>query len=203
MPPIPRFACAWRRVGLFLGVLLLAGCAAQRVAPGSESPTRDALSAFALEGRFSLRQGDKNYSGRLSWRHQGANNTLMLSSPFGQGIAEITTSASGAQLTTSDGKKYSAVDAETLTTQVLGYPLPLARLTDWVRGRGAPSAAAELDAQGRLRHLRHDDWRIDYDYASDDPQAPPGALFARRSDGLELRLRIDEWSAVASADSAP
>jgi len=127
----------------------------------------------------------------------------MLSSPFGQGIAEITTSASGAQLTTSDGKKYSATDAETLTTQVLGYPLPLARLTDWVRGRGARSAASELDAQGRLWHLRHDDWRIDYDYANEDPQAPPSALFARRSDGLELRLRIDEWTALASVDGAP
>ena len=203
MPPIPRFTCACRKAGLFLGVLLLAGCAAQRVAPDSASPTRDALSAFSIEGRFSLHQEDKNYSGRLSWRHQGANNALMLSSPFGQGIAEIATGESGAQLTTSDGKKYSAVDAETLTTQVLGYPLPLARLTDWVRGRGAPSAASEVDTLGRLRHLRHDDWRIDFDYASDDPQAPPSALFARRGDGLELRLRIDEWTPLSSVDRTP
>ncbi len=200
MPPIPRFACAGRNAGFLLGMLLLTGCAALRVEPGA-SPARDALSAFSLEGRFSLRQEEKNYSGRLSWRHQGANNALMLSSPFGQGIAEITTSASGAQLTTSEGKKYSADDAETLTAQVLGYPLPLALLTEWVRGRSSRSAAAELDAQGRLRHLRHDDWRIDYDYLNDDAQAPPAALFARRSDGLELRLRIDEWTALA--DAAP
>jgi len=202
MPPIPRFVCACRRAGLLLGVLLLAACAALRVEPGA-SPARDSLSAFSLEGRFSLRQEDRNYSGRLSWRHQGGNNALMLSSPFGQGIAEITTSERGAQLTTSDGKKYSAVDAETLTTQVLGYPLPLALLTEWVRGRGTRSAASEVDTLGRLRHLRHDDWRIDYDYASDDAQAPPSALFARRSDGLELRLRIDEWTALASADARP
>lgn len=201
-----RYACACRRAGLFcllLGVLLLSGCAALRIGPGGGLPTRDALSAFALEGRFSLHQDDKNYSGRLSWRHQGASNALMLSSPFGQGIAEITTSERGAQLITSDGRKYTAVDTETLTSEVLGYPLPLALMTDWVRGRGSRSAASELDAQGRLRHLRHDDWRIDYDYANDDAQAPPLALFARRSDGLELRLRIDEWTALANADSAP
>jgi outer membrane lipoprotein LolB len=193
---------AGRKAGLLLGILLLAGCAALRVEPGAP-PARDQLSAFSLEGRFSLRQEDKNYSGRLSWRHQGANNALMLSSPFGQGIAEITTSADGAQLTTSDGKRYSAPDVETLTAQVLGYSLPLALLTEWVRGRGTRSAAAELDAQGRLRHLRHDDWRIDYDYASEAAQAPPSALFARRGDGLELRLRIDEWTALASAEARP
>jgi outer membrane lipoprotein LolB len=203
MPSISRLLCAGRRAGLFLGVLLLAGCAAQRIAPDAGLPTRDALSAFTLEGRFSLRHDDKNYSGRLSWRHQGANNAMMLSSPFGQGIAEITTSERGAQLTSSDGKKYSAVDVETLTMQVLGYPLPLAHLTDWVRGRGARSAASEVDTLGRLRHLRHDDWRIDYDYASEAAQAPPSALFARRSDGLEVRLRIDEWTALTSADSMP
>jgi len=55
MPPIPRFVCACRRAGLLLGVLLLAACAALRVEPGA-SPARDSLSAFSLEGRFSLRQ---------------------------------------------------------------------------------------------------------------------------------------------------
>jgi len=188
---------------MVLGALLLAGCTAFGDAPRAAPPPRDALSAFALEGRFSLRQESGNFSGRLSWRHQGANNALMISSPFGQGIAEIASSASGAQLTTSDGQRYAAADAETLTAQVLGYALPLALMTDWVRGRGARSAAGELDGQGRLRHLRHDDWRIDYEYANDDPQAPPSALFARHVDGLELRLRIDEWIALAGAEPGP
>jgi outer membrane lipoprotein LolB len=174
--------------------VLLAACAALPAPPAATSAARAVPSAFALEGRFSLRHEERNYSGHLSWRHAGVNNEVLLSSPFGQGIAQVTTGDSGARLTTSDGRVFAAADAETLTQQVLGYPLPLAALSDWVRGRGAAAGSAELDAYGRTLRLRHDGWRIDYAYDGDDPQALPARLFAERAGGLELRLRIDEWN---------
>ena len=49
-------------------------------------------------------------------------------------------------------------------------------------------------AGGRPLRLLSADWRIDYEYDSDDAQALPARLFAQRADGAELRLRIDEWS---------
>ncbi len=186
----------WRGAGaLFATLLWLGGCSTLAAPPTATPAQRDSLAAFALEGRFSLHHDDKNYSGRLSWRHDGANNELLLASPFGQGMAQITTSDSGARLTTSDGKVYVASNSEMLTRQVLGYPLPLAQLTDWVRGRGA-AGLAELDGQGRPLRLRHEDWRIDYEYDSSEAQALPSRLFAERADGLTLRLRIDEWSSL-------
>lgn len=191
-----------RNALLLLGALLLYGCA-NIPSSSSTPPTRDALAVFALEGRFSLRHEDRNYSGRLSWRHAGLNNELLLSSPFGQGMAEIVTSENGARLTGSDGRVYEASDAETLTRQVLGYPLPLDQLTDWVRGWDATGGIFERDALGRPLRLRHEDWRIDYGYASDDPKAPPDRIFAVRSGGFELRLRIDEWSSSSPGNREP
>ena len=194
----------WRASRLLLAIawssaLLVSGCAVVPSSPGSVGVAqREALDDFSLEGRFSLRHEEKNYSGRLSWRHSGADNELLLASPFGQGLAQITTSERGAQLAMSDGQVYAAADSELLTRQVLGYPLPLAQLTDWVRGRGA-RGDFELDGSGRPLRLRYDDWRIDYEYDSDDAQALPGRLVARRDDGLELRLRIDEWTALLPA----
>ena len=194
----------WRASRLLLAIawssaLLVSGCAVVPSSPGSVGVAqREALDDFSLEGRFSLRHEEKNYSGRLSWRHSGADNELLLASPFGQGLAQITTSERGAQLTMSDGQVYAAADSEALTREVLGYPLPLARLTDWVRGRAA-SGELELDGSGRPLLLRHDGWRIDYDYASDDAQAPPSRIVALRDDGAELRLRIDEWVALQPA----
>ena len=184
-------------------VLFLGGCA---TSPSFPLPPQATLDAFALEGRFSLRYEDKNYSGRLSWRHEGADNTVLLSSPFGQGMAEISTRLHVARLTTSDGKAYEAADAETLTRQVLGYPLPLAQLADWVRGRaeiGADSGNVERDDSGRLLRLRHEDWTIEWGYEGDDPQVPPVRVFAERADGMELRLRIDEWNSVLPREARP
>lgn len=157
---------------------------------------RAALQDFSLEARFSLRHEDKNYAGRLSWRHVGGRDDLLLASPFGQGMAEIVSDSSGVRLTTGDGKTYVAADAETLTQQALGFPLPLSHLLDWVRGTSTGSDLVVPDALGRPLRVRQDGWRIDYEYDSDDPQALPGRLFIEREGVLELRLRIDEWNVV-------
>jgi len=190
-----------RNAVFLLGALLLGGCAS--LPSSSSTPPRDALTVFTLEGRFSLRHEDKSYSGRLSWRHAGMNNELLLSSPLGQGMAEIVTSESGARLTSSDGKVYEASDAEKLTRQVLGYPLPLAKLTDWVRGWGAGARISERDVHGRPLRLHHEGWLIDYGYAGDDPLAPPDRIFAEHAGGFELRLRIDEWNSASTGKREP
>ncbi len=191
------------RVMSCLAVLLFAGCATLPAPTDKALLSHRSLDEFALEGRFSLRQGDKNHSGRLSWRHSATRDDLLLASPFGQGIAEITVNLHAATLTTSDGKTYSAAEARTLTEQVLGYALPLDLLTDWVRGRSTPADVVERDAFRRPLRLQHLDWRIEFVYDNDDPAAPPGRLFAERPGEFELRLRIDEWNALVRQKEQP
>ena len=87
-------------------------------------------------------------------------------------------------------------DVPTLTEKVLGYRLPLQRLADWVRGSAAGGEVVEQDAQGRPLRVRLEDWRIEYDYEGDDPEAPPSRLFAERIGSFELRLRIERWTAL-------
>lgn len=192
-----RLPC-FRFAGYVLLALLLTACAALPSAQG-EQPSRDSLADFSLEGRFALRYEEKNYSGRLSWRHLGNHNELLLSSPFGQGLAEIVSEPQQARLTLSDGKIYEAADAEMLTRQVLGYPLPLAQLTDWVRGRTA-GGEVDRDSFGRVLQLWHEAWKIEYDYADDEPQSPPSRIFAKNANGIELRLRIDQWRSLVSGE---
>jgi outer membrane lipoprotein LolB len=187
----------------FLSVVLcLSACSALPPSTDVRAPERDGLRSFRLDGRFSLHHEDKNYSGRLSWRHAEAeidSDEVLLASPFGQGIAEIFSDANGARLTTGDGRSYSAESAETLTQRVLGYPLPLGKLADWVRGRshrGASGESIESDAIARPLRLREEGWRIDYEYNDNAPQALPGRLFIEHvgEGGFDLRLRIDEWT---------
>ena len=189
------FLRALSRIVIVVSALSLAACAVLPTsAPEPAVLSRYALDDFVIEGRFSLRQNEQNHSGRLRWKHAGGSDEVLLSSPFGQGVAEIVADARSASLTASDGKTYSAADTESLTEQVLGYRLPLSLLADWVRGRLAPEHVAERDASGRPLTLRHEDWRVDYEYDSDAPDALPGRLFAERIGVFELRLRIDEWT---------
>jgi len=185
------------RLALLSILLGLNACAGLAPSPEAKRPPqRDALSDFTLDARFALHHADKPYFGRLSWHHSDDGEQVLLASPLGQGIAEMISNPGGARLTASDGQSYAAESIEILTQQVLGYPLPIKQLADWVRGRSTGGTREEADAYGRPLRLREEVWCIDYEYDSSAIQALPSRLFITRegAEGFDLRLRIEEWS---------
>ena len=168
--------------------LLLAACATPAfLVPAAEVE-------FELSGRIAVKYRDDAGSGNIAWRHGARVDEMLLTTPFGQGIARLARADGEITLTTQDGREFRAMDAESLTERVLGFRLPLVGLADWVRGRAAPKPAPEptreqRDAAGRLTELEQSGWRIRYlEYAD----ALPSRL-ALTFPGLELRLAISEW----------
>ena len=120
-----------------LCIALLAACATTpALAPGSAS--------FELTGRVAVHSAQEAASGQVFWRHGPAFDDLMISTPLGQGIAEIRRRSDRYTLTTADSQRISASDPEALTEQVLGWRLPLAGLPDWVRGQAYSRAEGEV-----------------------------------------------------------
>ncbi len=146
---------------------------------------------FEFTARFAARYRDEAASGQLAWRHDAARDEVLISSPFGQGLARVTRRDALVTLVTADDRRYTAADAETLTEEVLGFRLPLKGLADWVRARpaeGAPAQAA-YDGEGRLAALEQHGWKIEYqEYAGGRP-----ARMRLNYPGLELRLAISAW----------
>lgn len=137
------------------------------------------LTAFAFEGRVSVRQGEIRHHANIYWRHGSGRDEILLTTPLGQGVAELSRDASGARLVMADRREYAAPDWETLSARVFGSPLPLDGLPAWLSGR--PPAVGN-------------GWRIDYlDYQSEAADALPTLIELKR-DEMELRLKIDEWS---------
>lgn len=166
---------------------LLAGCASLSV----ERDTSTLGGGFELAGRVAVRYGGEGASGRIEWRHSPGADELLITSPFGQGVARITRRDGKVRLVAADQREYEASDAESLTESVLGWRLPLTGLPDWVQGRADPARAAEItrDAGARLSELRQDDWRIEY---QEYEGARPSKLRISR-EGLEIRLIVDHW----------
>ena len=183
------------RLLLLAAALMLAACAAPLVQPGEALPPRTSVRDFSLEARFSVAQDAERHSGRLSWRHRSEGDELQIASPFGQTVAEISIDAGRARLVTSDRRVFEAPDVQQLTREVLGYSLPINRLADWVLARdGSSSASAGArDRFGRPLAIEAEGWQISYDYEQDGADALPASVFATRTGGPELRLRIEEW----------
>jgi outer membrane lipoprotein LolB len=166
-------------------LLLLAGaCAPVELRP----PT---AVEFDLAGRIAARSGGDAFTGNLAWRHARSGDEMLISTPLGQGVARIVREGEAVQLTTAEGKQYSAADAESLTERTLGFRLPLEGLADWVQGRASPDTPARIDQapDGRLRALEQRGWRVDYlGYDGNRP-----SLMRLAYQGVDLRLAITQW----------
>ncbi len=192
--------CRSWRGGVAALALSLAGCA-QLPGFAPEAPrAKLALSAapksFRLEGRVSVKAGEESFSGGLAWHRESGAEELLLSTPLGQGVAELRGDADGVVLTDAKGKVSRAPDADALVRQALGLELPLRGLAWWVVGHPRPDAPfrAEADEAGRLAGLDQDAWHIDFSrYAPQGNTVLPGKLVARRGEDLEVRLVVDHW----------
>jgi len=163
---------------------LLAACAQLQTAPSDKT-------VFELSARLAARYGAESFSGNLAWRHAERNDEMLITTPFGQGVARIVREGDTVILTTAEPKEYRASDAESLTEEVLGFRLPLAGLADWVRARPSDDAPFknEKSADGRLQRLEQSGWRIEYmEYEGDRP-----SRMRLLYPGIELRLAISAW----------
>lgn len=187
-----------RRLGTAILPLLLlaalAGCASlpsPRQSATTMGQSAPAPRDFELSGRISVRHGETSYFTNISWQHETDRDEILLATPLGQGLAQLSRDAAGAHLRTADGRSLEAADWSALALQAFGVELPLAELSLWVIAE-AP-AEARRDDYGRPLSFLQDGWAVSYgSYASADPAARPQLIELRR-EGIALRLKIDAW----------
>ena len=186
------------RLAISLLLLLLSGCASLP-APVAAPPLKQAvIPSFQLHGRISVRHDTQAFSGNLDWRHTPTEDSFLLLSPLGQGVARINRDAQGVRLQTSDGKILQAPDAESLTQRALGFALPLTGLAQWVQAQ-AQSTDAQLryGNDGSTEKLSEQGWQIEYfNYRPVDGGLLPAKIYMEGA-GISLRLVVDSWQAPA------
>lgn len=191
-----------RRTGLLLGLLLVTGCAPLVPAPHPPAVTDrlgQPLRQFRLEGRISVKTEEEAFSGGIRWSHDNARDEILLSSPLGQGVAELRREGGAVSLTDAEGRLHEAESGEALLREVLGVSLPLEGLVHWLGAQPRPSTPYDLerDSEGHVSRLEQDGWRLEYGrYQVHEGRWLPGRIFARRGELLEFRLVVDSWQAL-------
>lgn len=165
--------------------LLLAACAASPPLP--PRPPAAEIAAFAFSGRIAVRQGEARHHVRIDWRHAAAGDEVLLTTPLGQGVAEIARDAAGARLKLADGRAFAGADWDLLSAEVFGFRLPLGASARWLLGESGETAG----------------WRVNVlERESERPGALPTLIEFERDD-VAVRLKIDEWSEVIGAALPP
>jgi outer membrane biogenesis lipoprotein LolB len=125
--------------------------------------------ASQWDGRFAVRASDRptnnnqGGSGSFTLTKKGLSDTLEIRGPMGGAIAKITINP-GEAILERDGKKVSAIDADTLIQNTLGLPLPARGLSNWLNGqlRAGSPARLERDNQGQVKRISQDGWDLAY-----------------------------------------
>ena len=153
---------------------------------------------FNILGRISVQDKNQSFSGNFRWQHMAISDEILLFTPLGQAIAEITKDSEGVRLITSKLEAFYATDVESLTEQILGWRMPLDGLQYWIQGTHAPLAAAEkdLDRKDQVIAIRQDGWHIHY--SSFTPARSDSLTLPRVInlfyDNLRIRLVVDNWN---------
>jgi outer membrane lipoprotein LolB len=174
-----------RRAALAGGVAWALGAAALLAGCASLQPP---ATARELGGRLSVRidatdaTPSRSFAADFDLRGDDQRGELRLTGPLGSTLADVRWRPGAAELTDANGRRdYPTLEA--LARDLLGEPLPLAALTDWLRGRpwaGAPHAWRD----GGFDQLG---WRVDL------AGFAQGVLQARR-DGppaVQVRARLE------------
>lgn len=169
--------------------LLLSACATHEVpfrAPASVSAALDA--SFNVSGRLSANLDGKGHVANFDWRHEPPRDEVAINSPLGNTVAKVLRDDAGVTLL-ADGKRWQADDVESLTQQVLGWPLPLSNLAWWIRGLPAPDLPSRVDADGALEQQG---WRIRFVRDADGDAGHPKRVEMQR-EGLIVKVVVQSW----------
>ncbi len=166
-----------------IAALCLAGCAglSSNVPIDSSVQLGPPLERFSAEGRISLRQGERRDHLRFRWEHAPGRDSVLLMSPLGQGMAELSRDAEGARLIQPGKQTLAASDLRQLAQDVFGTPLPLEALADWLRG-AQPALHGEVDG-----------WRVTVSDTSPYRQRRLLRVLDATRDDVELKLIVDDW----------
>jgi outer membrane lipoprotein LolB len=144
--------------------VLLAGCASLQPVPSCRFDTE---LAGRLNVAYSKDGRDESMTGRFTWQ-QGAECTdiAIQAPPLNNIVATISVTPQRATLTENGKPPRSAADIDALSTQALGWTLPVSGLRDWLQGRATAAdgktytAAPAADGAAHASVATADGWRV-------------------------------------------
>lgn len=201
--PLPPWAV---RLVLTLFALVMAGCATRGPAPETRAwtPHQQALLAlrhWQLEGKLGYRGPEQSGSALIRWVQHGEAFDLHLAGPFGAGATHISGDSQLAVLRQQGRDDIRAPSAGELTEWLFGWQLPVAQMTEWVKGVPAPAppeARVTFNATGQLEQLEQAGWQLHFDrFHQVGDRVLPGRVKGARGD-IAFTLVIKNWQPLGA-----
>lgn len=141
----------------------------------------------------------QSLQGKFLWTQQRDMTEIELYSPLGQTLLRLAIAPGQATLEAARGQRRTAANADALTRQALGWPLPVDGLRYWLQGfaRTGQQVRAAVAPSGP-DSFRSDGWLIRIaEWQAVGETAMPRRVDLERDDvlggAIALRILIDDW----------
>lgn len=192
----------------FLAVILMLGACSTvpNMQVSSPSlPSAPYYEVISLSGRLSVnyqQQGKaQSLQGKFTWDQTATTTYISLFTPLGQTIAQIVIEPERAMLQQTGEALRIANDVSALTTDTLGWPLPVAGLKEWLQGFYSNALGKQQsvtrDAQSGFMH---NGWEIHYVQWQDDvsgfriPKRIDLKHVSKRQGEIYIKIVLDSWT---------
>lgn len=179
--------------------LFLAGC--MSIPPAQEFSDSGQASVyqpyFELSGRISVRQGQRGDFGQLRWTRAKDTQKIVLLSPLGQTVAEISQSDDQPAVLRIGSERRTAASFEALAHEALGASVPIGDIAYWIQGltdtQSGEASIGQNDVAGRPQRLSHAGWEIHIEGYRRLGEATIASRLTAVKDDSVIKIVIDEW----------
>ncbi len=156
---------------------------------GQRQQVLESMTLWEFTGRIGVRDDKESHSSRVRWQQRGEDYVINLWGTLNAGATEITGTPGRVVLQQEGKDALTASTPEQLVYEQLGYELPVAQLSYWIKGIPAPGASSEpaFDIDNRLISLQQSGWQVEYlGYTSYATESLPTRIRIQKSP-----LRLD------------
>lgn len=122
------------------------------------------LRNWQLNGKIAIQTAQDAGSATVDWIQNRSSYQISLYGPLGSHGIKLAGQPGHVTLDTSDGKHFTANNAEQLLAKNWGWNLPVSNLTYWVRGLPVPTStySSHFDNSNRLTSLQQQGWNVQF-----------------------------------------
>lgn len=190
---------------LILAFTLLLGACSTAPSMKAAAPSAPYYEVISLSGRLSVsyqQQGKaQSLQGKFTWDQTATTTHISLFTPLGQTIAQIVIEPNQAMLQQTGETLRIANDVSTLTSDTLGWPLPVAGLKEWLQGFYTTALGKQqVVARDAQSGFIQNGWEIHYLQWQNDasgfniPKRIDLKHFSQRHGEINLKIVLDGWA---------
>lgn len=156
------------------------------------------IHSYQANGQFGIITAQDRYSSAFQWHYQSPTDSeLHLSAFLNMASVKVMMTTNGLIIIDDQGKKHTHQQAQNLLDQLVGTPISLTELAQWLKGVPPQNASYKVGSNHLLKQFTYPSlngtWKVNYLSYHQDLAIPMPKDILLINGNHQLKIRITQW----------